>query len=267
MVDQTQGTEIVRVKWRRNDSDPLGIGNRGAEIDGDYRIVAPDGFDGNGKRGVIVEFRYDPKKTNSGANERLLQIRPDTQLNNRGAWFYHAQLEEKPYSTSPMIQNGTPISPRDRDKLYLFPNPFSSGQPDWFSSNESTFVVELTPRWSQHNGFPDIISTVNFSARLEYNNHPARILYNGPNQSSGLSIEGQENETGIYEKQKVALSMSSSKHRLAINGSTKLRSGGPAMLGSEGLKIQPGALNSRIHSITYYPRLFTEEELSIVTKI
>jgi hypothetical protein len=245
-------TPIAAADMTRGD-DFATLAGFGAGIEARADILAPEGFDGNGKRGIRLTLVYDPSATGSSGNDRFFKIFPDTSGNGESIYAYHAQLETTPNSTTPIL--GT----RNSEEVRLF----SGGQPDWFSPKEGTWLVEFTPRMKRLPQQSRLIAGgVGEQIVQIAGSDPFQLVTYDGNNDNRIS-----NNIPPYERSKVAVSLRESSVRMASNGATTTGSHNGSLLNVDSLTIgRRDTFVGTLHSLRYFPEALSESTIQTLTQ-
>jgi len=223
----------------------------------DKRVLTQNGPNG----GKVVRFilRYDPSTDAEGGNGRQVLLFPDRSGNNEAVIFHHAQIEEAPNASSPIVTGGSPVT-RSADDYAIF----EGGQPSWWNPNEGTLILE----W------------VNQTFLVE---HSTRLLASGDGEiffgklgtadrldtkdaSSNVATVNDVDVTQSFVPLKAAISLTGSEQRLSLQGSSTTAPHDGSMLGAT--EVLFSDLNKWIAAVSklrYIDRALSESTLNRIT--
>jgi len=207
----------------------------------------------NGGKVYRLHAQYDPTDVKGGdvsGENRVLGLEPDLSGNGNGVIFHHAQVEEAPNASSPIVTQGSPVT-RSADDYAI-----SVG--DWFNHNEGTFFAELTPRFYEDADAQTLLGN-NFNRYF--------FLFGGEvlfrSQGFSESIASYDD----FETTKVALSLTFQKVVGSVNGQSNESSVKDTNLLSPGSSIKLGSEGflGSVKRLLYVPRALPESTLNAIT--
>jgi len=209
----------------------------------------------NGNPGVLLAAVYDPSVGSYGGEGRRIKLRPARgNVKTQVAW-HHAQIEEQRTATSPIVTGSNEVT-RDRDDISIDIDPLNP--------NERTFLVTFTPQFFYFNPYQNILSLSGGGGdylKMPNSSFPKPIVaYDGDNSTTtGGTIKK-------FQKNKVAVSVTDNKIRLAGNGDVSVGDHNGDLLINDTLKIgRSGRLQVSINNIAYYPKALSKSTLETLT--
>jgi hypothetical protein len=206
ILNETQNTKIaLRYRWS---TDSYSLIFR-SESSVNYKLK--DAF---GDRLIYLTISYSGSNTiNRSGESRSVRFAPDEDDQESSTIIHHAQLEEGPNATSPIV---TGSSTKSRSSDFFLISKSSLG----WNKNEGTFYAEIVPKAYMHND-----SIVPFLAQSD---GPAffRFEDNAPYTLGANDFQQDvpiiNNILPAFEKSKIAISLTKGEIRLAANGDTAL---------------------------------------------
>lgn len=219
----------------------------------DKRVLTQNGPNG----GKVVRFilRYDPSTDAEGGNGRKVLLFPDRSGNNEAVIFHHAQIEEAPNASSPIVTGGSPVT-RSGDDYAIF----EGGQPPWWNPNEGTLIVELEPRFFERSNEFQLIGDGADRDYISFGDGPIKIF------TADVSSNAASQAITPFEKIKIAVSFDRSDIRQSVNGSSDSagRHDG-TLLSTKKLNLSTEADSTLINSVDYVDRALSESTLNRIT--
>ena len=214
----------------------------------------------NGGRVVLLIGRYDPTTaagTDNSGNSRGFRLFPDRNANDESVYAHHAQIEEAPNASSPIVTGSGAVT-RQGDDLTL-------NVGDRWNPNEGTFLVSLSHRHFSLDGNDEILEgPSNRQYIRQRDKAPPYSFYqmrDGPN-SSTANLDTSPN-VSPFEPVKIAVSFSDEVGKIAVNGHTGKE---PADFSSltDLVNIQVGTVPAAVQGLSYRPSLLplTESDRS-----
>jgi hypothetical protein len=164
----------------------------------------------NQKKAVQLIVRYAGGNTeNVSGDTRQFRIWPDDNANGGSVIAHHAQLEEAPNASSPIV-TGSSATTRGADDVTIF----SGGQPEWWNDNEMTLFIELVPRAYADGGISVFILTGGNNNRHIYQQNDIYRWWDGNNSVTNFG------SVNPYSVDKIAVSMTRSGATASLNGAS-----------------------------------------------
>jgi len=205
--------------------------------------------------GLLIEVRFTISGVPSGQSRQVVLF-PDRSGNQNFVYLHHAQLEEAPNASSPIVTQGSPVT-RAGDDYAIF----EGGQPSWWNPNEGTLIVTFSWQSYERGG----------STRLVSDGPNARHLSIGG--GFGIFSTDSRNTTGEvgtltpFGLDRFALSFGQQDIILSVNGSSNNAGGHDGnLLSAQNLQIgEMDNLNGRFEKLLYTPRALPESTLNAIT--
>jgi len=217
----------------------------------------------NGGELVDVRISYTPE---TSGNRRQVQFQPDSIDNDGSAYLHHAQLEEAPNVSSPIV-TGSSAKTRAGDD-YVIP------KGDWWNTKEGTFIFEFVPQLfyqpfdSEQFGFIDSNGEPTSYFNIYWADNPAPFEIQVQHNLAGPNRTVAPGTAAAFQKSTFACSFSNSgKLIVSLNGQSNTRQNTKATAPLlEEKDIQTGdASFVRYADISYLPRALPESTLNTLT--
>jgi len=213
-----------------------------------------------GKRLVRLVLSYDPTAANNGSVEgetRRYRIVADDARNGDDIVLHHAQLEEAPNATNPIV-TGASATTRAADDYKIF----SGGAPSWFSGTEGTWVLHISPQaynLTVGNRVLDFDNDIDLYF-ASVTSPPFRFqAFDGTNV-----VKGSTN-VNPFSDNKIAASFTTSEVRLSTNGvSDSGTYNGSAVQNVSSVTLCPNSF-ALFSKVVYFPRALSESKLNTLT--
>jgi len=247
------GNNVVKFRYDWG-TDTLTVASGSAQRMNTRRTAGP-----NGNPLVFLTVSYSAGNAeNTSGDTRRLFANVDTSGSASNSIWHHAQLEEAPNASSPIVTGGSPVT-RSGDDYSIF----EGGQPPWWNPNEGTFVMNLEVRSFFNKPAP---------APLTLNPEDDRIFVapGGPPYSVFFR-DKDGNDASInsiaspYQSFGLALSLTSSEARLSVNGSSDIIVYDGNGLGASEVSLTRSAALYSFGKIIYTPRALPEPTLNQIT--
>jgi len=224
-----------------------------AGIEANRRILSEAGP--NGGTTVQVQIRYDPTSgTDFSGNGRELRFFCDANGTGSTTTVHHAQIEDAPNASSPIVTQGSPVT-RAGDDYTIF----EGGQPPWWNPNEGTILVAVRP----------MIYETSFERILTFQPTDSKLDFVGGDYR--FTLQGQDPPSRIgpftpFGTDKVAFSMSNDSAILSVNGNSSRKSLRPNILDSTSWLLGDNKLvQIQLKDLIYTPRALPESTLNTLT--
>lgn len=255
----SQDSNIVRLDWSSESlSNPQA---KFGSIDRtDLRVlnVTP-----NGRKTVVVVIAYTPA---TQGNNRVIQFHPDPVDNDDSAILHHAQIEEAPNASSPIVTQGSPTT-RSADG-------YAIQKGDWWNTKEGTFIFEFVPQLFYQPfdltqfGFLDSQGVPASYLNIYWADNPAPFQIQVQHNRSTSNRTAAPVQAPAFQKSKFACSFSDSGRLIvSLNGQSKTRQNTKAtdpLLEEKDIQIGDESF-VRYAGISYRRRALPESTLNQIT--
>jgi len=210
----------------------------------------------NGSKVTEITIRYDGFPQ---GNSRSVYIYPDRDGNSDSVYFYHAQLEEAPNASSPIVTSGSAKTRAGDD--------YTISVGDWWNTTQGSFLLTGTSRvFAAGNTFGNPAQRwLNHganTARLHYNNGNLRLF-----DDSGSNVDVLD-ATTAFSPVSVGISFTQNEMRLSANGSSNVTNShdGSWLKKPSGILLGLLAVSVTFQDLSYIPRALSESTLNTLTR-
>lgn len=243
------GNSVVgfRYDWG---TDTLTVASGSAQRMNTRRTAGP-----NGNPLVFLTVSYSGGNAeNTLGDTRRVFANVDPSASASSSIWHHAQLEEAPNASSPIVTSSSAKTRAGDD--YTIP------VGDWWNNTEMTLLIELTPLAYNYPNFNWIIGNDN-NNRIDLRGRPPFDVNLAGGPSIGVSGIG-----GTFELHKIGISMGASKTTLSVNGLSNSASQewtGFLNESSELVWNTGKPMIGAYNKITAIPRALPESTLNVLT--
>jgi len=225
-------------------------------ISANRRVITPSGPNG----GTLIQLQvlYDPTSgTDFSGNARDMRIRVDPDANGSASILHHAQIEEAPNASSPIVTSGSAKTRAADD--------YAIQQGDWVNPNEQTIITEFV-----HLAYTRPFSLFALSDResnfiIQSGSAPFNVVF----KDSGGNKFSIQDAISPFTAHTIATSSTASGFRASIDGTSKSISshnGDRLWRQNDTVDLMSfGRVGLLIKRITYFPRALPESTLNTLT--
>jgi len=238
------------------------LGSIGAEKEVNARTLTTSGPNGN--EVIILVLRYDPSNLGAGGNDRDHRHLADVTESGGSFYHHHAQIEEAPNASSPIVTGGSPVT-RAGDEYAIF----EGGQPEWWNPNEGTIIADVT--------ISAISGTVTLLADPTQGSGGFVGIFVGLQEQNGGQYRAEIQDGSSFgiespsateptNRITIAASFTTSKKRISLKGEADTGSANGSLPKADDLSLRTrGAGPTLYHSVKYIPRALPESTLNAIT--
>jgi hypothetical protein len=203
----------------------------------------------NGNPVVELTLRYSG---HTEGNQRRILFLCDFSAGGNTSIFHHAQLEEAPNASSPIVTQGSPVTRAGDD--------YSIPVGDWHNSFEGTWVLHVKP-FQYHLGSNNNLFNLGNGSNIVALTGPEPFGLSTFNGNDTLTISSSIN---AFSTNRIGLAHDPSGRVLSING-TSDSDGDQGALGNLGPSIDLGGDSVGFAKVLYVPRALPESTLNALT--
>jgi len=213
--------------------------------------------------GQLVRVAVGLTAANTGTN-LLIRFWGDPVGNGNTTILHHAQIEEAPNASSPIVTQGSPVTRAEDDYAI-----FKGGQPEWWNPNEGTIIAEVIPTAYRNNKKNVQVFGLDNGTFQSW----AKLRYNTPTPIGWAPFDGSasarvELEANAFTTITGAVSATTSKIVCSANGQSNKSNHNGNLLNTDTLTIgedQKEEGQFILQSAYYIPRALPESTLNAIT--
>jgi hypothetical protein len=242
---------VVRVRYDWSDDGSVSLENYSVQ-EINSRVLTTNGPQGGEVVRLVLRVSGANSENTSGES-RQIWLFPDRLSGTDTTIFHHAQIEEAPNASSPIVTSGS-AKTRAEDDYAIF----SGGQPPWWNPNEGSFVVDFKINPPAYNKSKVIIG--NGGTKRFINIFDGNVAI----QDAQSSLGAGSIEFGV--EQTVAVSFYRNTKKISLNGFVNSGSSNGELLETPEINIgEFERFIGEIKKITYIPRALPETTLNTLT--
>lgn len=216
----------------------------------------------DGRRNIYeIRIAYTP--SSSGQNQRAI-LYPDPDGGLGSTIFHHAQIEETPNASSPIVTQGSAATRAGDDyTIFDYRNDPERDYPEWYNDVQSTWFVDITPRYYNNSTTPAILTANGTSGIILY----AGTTPDGLNWGSldGTNVANPAVGNPAFQSTKIAVSLTQNEIRCSVLGKSEVTSHNGSLLNRSSIDLGGDILLASINRLLYFPRALPESTLNTLT--